>query len=269
MAFMSGSNISSIGTSLAGGLVGGSGFMPRSSTGVILEPTQPAQIGDMLECDVILSRVTTFESEVTQFPVEDGFSISDHCIRKPMKLTLEVLFTPTPVTWFLAALGGSRHSLNRVMDAIMDIWKKGEPVTIKLVDGIYTDMVMTSAPMPRRSEDGYCYKATLEFQHVRRVTQRTEDIPEDGCNADAQGKAGQTGKDGGMAATEEIGTGLQTIDPSTVGNASSDEDIWTQIATGSVDLSQFGAIGVGLEHTAAMATVSIAQSMGGMGAVLW
>lgn len=244
------------------------GLIAQKNTGVLPKLTQPAQIGDMLECDVILSRTTTFESEVTQFPVEDGFSISDHCIRKPMKLTLEVLFTPTPVTWFLAALGGSRHSLNRVIDAVMDIWKKGEPVTIKLVDAIYTDMVMTSAPMPRRTEDGYCYKAILEFQHVRRVTQRTEDIPEDGCNADAQGKAGQTGKDGGMAATEEIGTGLQTIDPSTVNDAESG-DIWTQIATGNVDLSQFGAIGVGLEHTAAMATVSIAQSMGGMGAVLW
>lgn len=244
------------------------GLIAQRNTGILPKLTQPAQIGDMLECDVILSRTTTFESEVTQFPVEDGFSISDHCIRKPMKLTLEVLFTPTPVTWFLAALGGSRHSLNRVIDAVMDIWKKGEPVTIKLVDAIYTDMVMTSAPMPRRTEDGYCYKAILEFQHVRRVTQRTEDIPEDGCNADAQGKAGQTGKDGGMAATEEIGTGLQTIDPSTVNDAESG-DIWTQIATGNVDLSQFGAIGVGLEHTAAMATVSIAQSMGGMGAVLW
>lgn len=244
------------------------GLIAQKNTGILPKLTQPAQIGDMLECDVILSRTTTFESEVTQFPVEDGFSISDHCIRKPMKLTLEVLFTPTPVTWFLAALGGSRHSLNRVIDAVMDIWKKGEPVTIKLVDAIYTDMVMTSAPMPRRTEDGYCYKAILEFQHVRRVTQRTEDIPEDGCNADAQGKAGQTGKDGGMAATEEIGTGLQTIDPSTVNDAESG-DIWTQIATGNVDLSQFGAIGVGLEHTAAMATVSIAQSMGGMGAVLW
>lgn len=243
------------------------GLIAQKNTGVLPKLTQPAQIGDMLECDVILSRTTTFESEVTQFPVEDGFSISDHCIRKPMKLTLEVLFTPTPVTWFLAALGGSRHSLNRVIDAVMDIWKKGEPVTIKLVDAIYTDMIMTSAPMPRRTEDGYCYKAILEFQHVRRVTQRTEDIPEDGCNADAQGKAGQTGKDGGMAATEEIGTGLQTIDPSTVNDAESG-DIWTQIATGNVDLSQFGAIGVGLEHTAAMATVSIAKSMGGMGAVL-
>ena len=244
------------------------GLIAQRNTGILPKLTQPAQIGDMLECDVILSRTTTFESEVTQFPVEDGFSISDHCIRKPMKLTLEVLFTPTPVTWFLAALGGSRHSLNRVIDAVMDIWKKGEPVTIKLVDAIYTDMVMTSAPMPRRTEDGYCYKAILEFQHVRRVTQRTEDIPEDGCNADAQGKAGQTGKDGGMAATAEIGAGLQTIDPSTVNDAESG-DIWTQIATGNVDLSQFGAIGVGLEHTAAMATVSIAQSMGGMGAVLW
>lgn len=244
------------------------GLIAQKNTGILPKLTQPAQIGDMLECDVILSRTTTFESEVTQFPVEDGFSISDHCIRKPMKLTLEVLFTPTPVTWFLAALGGSRHSLNRVIDAVMDIWKKGEPVTIKLVDAIYTDMVMTSAPMPRRTEDGYCYKAILEFQHVRRVTQRTEDIPEDGCNADAKGKAGQTGKDGGMAATEEIGTGLQTIDPSTVNDAESG-DIWAQIATGNVDLSQFGAIGVGLEHTAAMATVSIAQSMGGMGAVLW
>lgn len=244
------------------------GLIAQKNTGILPKLTQPAQIGDMLECDVILSRTTTFESEVTQFPVEDGFSISDHCIRKPMKLILEVLFTPTPVTWFLAALGGSRHSLNRVIDAVMDIWKKGEPVTIKLVDAIYTDMVMTSAPMPRRTEDGYCYKAILEFQHVRRVTQRTEDIPEDGCNADAQGKAGQTGKDGGMATTEEIGTGLQTIDPSTVNDAESG-DIWTQIATGNVDLSQFGAIGVGLEHTAAMATVSIAQSMGGMGAVLW
>lgn len=244
------------------------GLIAQKNTGILPKLTQPAQIGDMLECDVILSRTTTFESQVTQFPVEDGFSISDHCIRKPMKLTLEVLFTPTPVTWFLAALGGSRHSLNRVIDAVMDIWKKGDPVTIKLVDAIYTDMIMTSAPMPRRTEDGYCYKAILEFQHVRRVTQRTEDIPEDGCNADAQGKAGQTGKDGGMAATEEIGTGLQTIDSSTVNDAESG-DIWTQIATGNVDLSQFGAIGVGLEHTAAMATVSIAQSMGGMGAVLW
>lgn len=258
----SGSNISLTGTGI------GSSFVSRGPQQVLPKLTQPAQIGDYLECDVVLNYTTQFDSDVTDFPVEDGFSISDHCIRKPMTLTLDVLFTPTPVTWFNAFMGGSRHTLNRVMNAIMDIYQKGEPVTIKLANGIYTDMVMTSAPMPRRSDDGYCYKATLQFKHVRRVTQRTEDIPEDGCNADAQGKAGETGKDGGMAATEEIGTGLQTVDPGTLGSTSSG-NIWTDIATGNVDLSQFGAIGVGLEATAAMATVSIAQALGNSGGVLW
>ena len=258
----SGPNISLTGTGI------GSSFVSRGPQQVLPKLTQPAQIGDYLECDVVMNYTTQFDSDVTENPVEDGFSISDHCIRKPMTLTLDVLFTPTPVTWFNAYLGGSRHTLNRVMNAIMDIYQKGEPVTIKLVNGIYTDMVMTSAPMPRRSDDGYCYRATLQFKHVRRVTQRTEDIPEDGCNADAQGKAGETGKDGGMAGTEEIGTGLQTVDPGTLGSTTSG-DIWTDIATGNVDLSQFGAIGVGLEATAAMTTVSIAQAMRGSGGVLW
>ena len=145
----------------------------------------------------------------------------------------------------------------------MDIWKKGEPVTITLVDAIYEDMVMTSAPMPRRSEDGYCYKCTLQFTHVRRVTQRTEDIPEDGTNADAQGKAGETNKDGGAASTTEIGTGLRTVDPDT----SSDED--GMLSTLGVDLGQFGKVGAGLEMTAAMAQASAIQAMSGIGGVLW
>lgn len=256
----SGSDISLTGTGI------GSSFVSRGPQQVLPKLTQPAQIGDYLECDVVLNYTTQFDSDVTDFPVEDGFSISDHCIRKPMTLTLDVLFTPTPVTWFNAFMGGSRHTLNRVMNAIMDIYQKGEPVTIKLANGIYTDMVMTSAPMPRRSDDGYCYKATLQFKHVRRVTQRTEDIPEDGCNADAQGKAGETNKDGGGASTQEIGTGLQTVDAPSV--AQSSGDIWTDIATGTIDLSQFGDIGTGLEASAAMAQTAIARSMGG-GGVLW
>lgn len=256
----SGSNISLTGTGI------GSSFVSRGPQQVLPKLTQPAQIGDYLECDVVLNYTTQFDSDVTDFPVEDGFSISDHCIRKPMTLTLDVLFTPTPVTWFNAFMGGSRHTLNRVMNAIMDIYQKGEPVTIKLANGIYTDMVMTSAPMPRRSDDGYCYKATLQFKHVRRVTQRAEDIPEDGCNQDAQGKAGETNKDGGAASTQEIGTGLQTIDGT--GAATSSGDIWTDIATGAIDLSQFGDIGTGLEASAAMAQTAIARSMGG-GGVLW
>lgn len=253
-----------IGSVMGGGFSGlggfGVGFMEhKSPTTVLPKLVEPAQIGDYLECDVILSRTTDFSAEVTEYPVEDGFSISDHCIRKPLKLQLEVLFTPTPVTWWNAAFGGKLHTLNRVINAIMDIWKKGEPVTIKLVDAIYEDMVLTSAPMPRKAEDGYCYRCTLQFTHVRRVTQRTEDIPEDGCNADASGKAGQTGKDGGLASTQEIGTGMRTVEPDTSGGSI--------LSTNNIDLSQFGSVGVGLEATAYMAMATISNSMGG--GMLW
>jgi len=259
MANILNSLISTGGTAFGGGSRGNTRLLPKL--------TQPAQIGDFLTCDVILSRTTQFDTEVTEFPVEDGFSISDHCIRKPMKLTLEVLFTPTPVTWYSAIPQSGTDVLNKVINAIMDIYRKGEPVTVKLIDAIYDDMVLTSAPMPRRAADGYCYVCTLQFTHVRRVTQRAEDIPEDGCNSDASGKAGQSNKDGGAASTQEIGTGLKTVDPSEAAPVSSG-NIWTDIATGNVDVSQYGDIGTGLEASAAMAQSAISQSLGG-GGVLW
>lgn len=236
---------------------GATSFMPRSQSGVLPKLVQPAKIGQYLTCDVILGRTTEFDAEVTEYPVEDGFSISDHCVRKPLKLTLDVLFTPTPVTWWNEFLGGSRHSLNAVVNEIMQIWQEGEPITITLVDAIYEDMVMVSAPLPRNNDDGYCYKATLQFQHVRRVTQRAEEIPEDGMNQAESGKGGETSKDGGSASTESIGTGLRTVEPGE--NRGSD---LPGVNTDNIDLSQFGNIGIGLEATAYMAAASIARSIG-------
>ena len=95
-------------TNLASGLLGGGGSrgFVSTNTGILPPLVQPATIGD-LSCDVVISRTTTFESEVTEYPVEDGFSISDHVTRKPLKLSLDVLFTPTPVTWFNSLLGGA------------------------------------------------------------------------------------------------------------------------------------------------------------------
>ena len=231
-----------------------SSFISTGKTRVLPSLKEAAKIGDELTCDVIVNRETKFDCEVTEFPVEDGFSVADHCIRKPMGLTLEVLFTPTPVTWFNSALGGSQHTLNRVLNAVMAIWKAGEPITITLVDAIYTDMVMTSAPMPRRVEDGYCYKATLQFQHVRKVTQRTEEVDDESTSSDAQGKAGSTSAEGGSASTQDIGTGLTTVDSTTT----------TGIDTNNIDLSQYGSVGVGLEATAYMAASSITSCLGGV-----
>ena len=123
----------------------GLGFVSKSS-GVMPKVSEPAQIGDYLTVDVVMSRETKFDSEVSEYPVEDGFPIADHVTRKPMTLSLDVVFTPTPVTHLQRFTGA--HSLNSVTNMLMQIYQAGEPVTIKMVDAIYTDMVMTSAPLP-------------------------------------------------------------------------------------------------------------------------
>mgnify|MGYP000057967482 CR=1 FL=1 len=239
-------------------LLNGSGFV-SSTAGIMPKPTQPAKIGDYLTVDVVMSRETNFDSEVTEYPVEDGFPIADHVVRKPMRLSMDVVFTPTPVTWGNSFLGG--RTLNAVTNMLMQIYQKGEPVKITLVDAIYTDMVMTSAPLPRNVENGYCYRCQLEFTHVRRAVQRTEDVPEEYAANDAAGKAGTTEKDGGAAAQTEIGTGLQTVDAS----AGSAGGGILGINTDNIDFGQLGAMATGSEATAYMAAYSVYQSIGKAG----
>ena len=82
--------------------------------------TEPATIAD-LKVDAVISKETTFDSEVTQYPVEDGFPVADHVTRNPMQLTMEVVCTPTPVTFF-ADLGANQNRLNEVTNAIMKIY---------------------------------------------------------------------------------------------------------------------------------------------------
>lgn len=177
---------------------------------LIFKLPTPSKIGD-LEVDAIISREASFDSEVTENPVETGFVIADHVNRKPLSLKMEVVFTPTPAT-FMQYFGGSNpFRLTQVANQIMQIYQKGEPITITTPDAIYDNMVMTRAPLPRNVQNGFCYKMQLEFKHVVIVTQRTEDIPEEYAANDAAGKAGTTEKDAGMAQQTDIGTGMTTV----------------------------------------------------------
>lgn len=175
---------------------------------IIKHLSAPAQIGE-LTVDVLLSREHTYDSEVTEYPVETGFVISDHVSRKAPTLKLEVVFTPTPVTWG-GMFSANDNRLQEVQKAIQDIYKKAEPVTIKLPDAIWNNMVMTSAPLARTVQDGICYRMELNFTQIIVVQQKTEEISEDDSSADAKGMAGKTEYDAGPAQTIEIGPGMTT-----------------------------------------------------------
>lgn len=213
----------------------------------------PATIGE-LQCDCIVDHVTTFSSQVTEHPIEGGFVIADHVAREAMKLSLTAIITPTPVSYFRIMGGSNPDRLGEAASYLEQVHLAGEPITIVLPDGIYDSMVMTSCPLPRNVQDGFCYRLALEFTHVTIVSQKTEEIPEQNASGDAVGKAGATGTDAGASSQVNIGTGLTVRD-----NKKN-----LALNTNQIDLRNLGQIQTGIELTASRAAYSVYRSLGGI-----
>jgi hypothetical protein len=115
-------------------------------------------------------------------------------------------------------------------------------------------MAMTSCPLPRNVQDGFCYRVALEFKHVVIVSQKTEEIPEQNASGDAVGKAGATGTDAGASSQVNIGSGL------IVRNNKN----YIALNTNQIDLRNLGQIQTGIELTASRAAYSVYRSLGGL-----
>lgn len=213
----------------------------------------PATIGD-LQCDCIVDHVTAFNSSVTEHPIEGGFVIADHVARQAMRLSLTAIITPTPVSYFRIMGGSNPDRLGEAASYLEQVHLAGDPITIVLPDGIYDSMVMTSCPLPRNVQDGFCYRLALEFTHVTIVSQKTEEIPEQNASGDAVGKAGATGTDAGASSHVNIGSGLIVRN----------NKKYIALNTNQIDLRNLGQIQTGIELTASRAAYSVYRSLGGI-----
>lgn len=215
--------------------------------------TVPATIGE-LQVDCVVDHVTNFQSNVTEHPIEGGFVIADHVARQAMRLSLTAIITPTPVSYFRIMGGSNPDRLGEAASYLEQVHLAGDPITIVLPDGIYDSMVMTSCPLPRNVQDGFCYRLALEFTHVTIVSQKTEEIPEQNASGDAVGKAGATGTDAGASSQVNIGTGLTVRD----------NKKYLALNTNQIDLRNFGQIQTGIELTASRCAYSVYRSLGGI-----
>lgn len=215
--------------------------MLKEIADAFLAKATKATIGN-IDVDVVLDYDTQFKSDVTSYPVESGFSVADHVSKRPVTLSMTAIFTPA------ALHGGDVNRLQNVIGALRAIHEAGEPVTVVLRTAIYENMVMTLADLPRNVQDGICYKSRLEFVHVTRVSQVTEEIPEDGTSEEAQGSAGASEQDAGSAGQTEIGLGVLTA---------------SDIDTAGADYTAAGSIQSGKEITAQNAANVIKNTLGG------
>lgn len=114
-----------------------------------------------LEMDTTMTEVHKYTAVSTTYPVESGQQVTDHIYNLPTKVTISGIVTDTPVNIF-----SERNRSIRVFNALVEIHRKREVVT--LITGIkqYKNMVMTTLNVPRDIQTGQSLTFNMEFQQV-------------------------------------------------------------------------------------------------------
>lgn len=171
---------------------------------------QPVSI-DGIEFDALITSSESLAADIPQYPVEDGYEVSDTMILKPLSLEITVFVSNTPLT-HLERFGGAEKCRTRVDDVVAQLkqMRAGRKlVTITTNDATYRNMGLESMSIAKSLETGYARQIPMTFKEVIITSTQTVAVPA------SYGKSGATGASGGNASTSKGGGGSSS---STNGN---------------------------------------------------
>lgn len=152
----------------------------------------PVQIGTYV-VDAFVSETHQYDSEVTEFPVEQGSAISDNIRPKPVIVTVEGIVSDTPIGRIVDARNGASTdgsafvgtndqatAIQRAnaqttpstdaLTAMLAIRDARQPVTIVTTLTRFENMVMTGFSVPRDSTTGAALRFSATFQQITIVS---------------------------------------------------------------------------------------------------
>ena len=151
--------------------------------------TIPASLGGV-EFDCIISRERSYEADVPEYPVEDGYYVSDSILRKPMQLDITAFVTNMPVTWAKRHSGSNR--VKTITDALLDLYYAGELVSFVTPDKVYENMAITKLGIP---EEDYlnAVEISITLKEVTITSAETTTVSSYDYSGSSSDSAGSTG----------------------------------------------------------------------------
>jgi len=136
---------------------------------IVFSYTNDLGVFDFFEADVDLSRVHRREAMVTDFPVEDGTSITDHVVIRPLALTMELMVSDTPLTMNTAyrEAGSLLSRSQKAFDALERIWKDKRLLTVATPLAYYENMIITGFEVPEDQEHAGAVYATITLREIQ------------------------------------------------------------------------------------------------------
>lgn len=160
---------------------------------------QPVSVGG-IEFDALLDSEESYESELPEYPTEDGFSVTDTIVLKPDGLTMTLFITDTPVTW-RNRHGSGQGRTEEVVKRLKELYFNKQPVEVITSDNVYSDMAIQTMSIKKTLEVGYAREVPISFKKIIVTSSKTVTIP------DSYGRSGTSGASGGTANTSSGSTG--------------------------------------------------------------
>ena len=193
---------------------------------ILFNSGKAAKLGE-LQLDATIQEEQTYNNEVTEFPIEDGSSISDHIRQNPDEFSIVGFVTNTPINTLqknnsevVKKVDGEveiknlqrSDSVNNVelaFDSLLKIsgrkidGSNTEPEIITIVSGlrVFSNMAMTSLSIPRNAKTGQVIEFTAKFKKITKKNTETIEIPHP---ATADKDKTQSTVDKGQQNTKEV-----------------------------------------------------------------
>ena len=174
---------------------------------------QPVNIGG-IACDALIHHELGMETDIPDYPVEEGFSVQDTMILKPKTLTLTVIVSNTPITF---RSGASPTRVQQVAARFQELYTRRELITVTSSKGVFKNMGITSLSLPYDVSTKTSLEIPITLKEVLTTSSKTVTIPSE------YGRGGDTGTTAGTASTTPYGSS-GGASSTVVGNNSSTSD---------------------------------------------
>lgn len=166
---------------------------------------QPCSVNG-IEFDALISESKSYSSEVPEYAVEDGYSVSDNISIKPLEIEITGYLTNTPVTWLNHGTG----RVEAVVAQLERLYFSRQLVTVTTSTDTYTDMAIQSMNVPKDMENKTSREIRIGLKKVTKVSSQITSIPasylrggDTGVNAGTSG----TGSGAGTGQSSSSGAG--------------------------------------------------------------
>lgn len=129
----------------------------------------PCFIGGF-ELDASVNETHSFESEVTDHPVEKGADVTDHVRARPIMLMIEGVVSDSPIGDIRDRRSVTTSPSNDALAHLLDIRDKREPIVVETALKVYENMVLQSLEIPRSASTGEALRFRATFKQVQLVT---------------------------------------------------------------------------------------------------